>query len=92
MADLLREYPILVGGTDEKAYVAQVWGREMPDRRWEVWVVFLPIEGGQARRTERDTTQATREAAAYWAAGVTAVYLEGALTRSAPLQIGSSAA
>ena len=92
MAELLREYPTLVGGVDEKAYVAQVWGREMKDGRWEAWLVFVPITRGLARRTDRETTQANREAARYWAAGVTSIYLQGALMRSAPLRRGTSAA
>jgi hypothetical protein len=92
MADLLREYPKLVGGTDDRAYVAQAWTRQMDDGRWEAWLVFVPVDGGQALRTERETTQSSREAALYWSSGVTPVYLEGALGRSFPLRLGSSAA
>ena len=41
MTELLREYPTLVGGVDENAYVAQVWGRERDDGRWQAWLVSL---------------------------------------------------
>ena len=46
MPEMLREFPILVGGVDDDAYVAQIWAREMSDSRWEAW----------PRRTDRDTT------------------------------------
>jgi len=82
MTELLREYPTPVSGVDNKAYVVQVWGREMKDGRWEAWLVFIPVTRGRPRRTNRETTQANRQAARYWASGVTAVYLQGALTRS----------
>jgi len=54
MAELLREYPTPVTGVDNKAYVAQVWGREMKDGRWEAWLVFIPVTRGRPRaRTAR---------------------------------------
>jgi hypothetical protein len=90
MAELLREYPTLVGGVDDKAFVAQVWGHETSDGRWEAWIVFAPIAPGQMRRTERETVQATRAALEYWASGVTSVYLQGALGRSRPLRISAA--
>ena len=82
MTELLREYPTPVSGVDNWAYVAQVWGREMKDGRWEAWVVFSPVTRGRPRRTNSETTQPNRQAARYWASGGTAIYLQGALTRS----------
>ena len=90
MAEILREYPTLVGGVDENAFVAQICGREMSDGRWEAWIVFLPITRGQMRRTERETVQATRAAVDYWASGVTSIYLQGALNRSRPVRISAA--
>jgi hypothetical protein len=90
MAELLREYPTPVGGADDKVYRAHVWGHERADGRWEAWLVFSPITRGPARRTDRETTQANRQAAAYWAAGVTAIYLQGALTRAVPLRVSAA--
>src|SRR5438445_10882035 len=86
MTELLREYPTLVGGVDENAYVAQIWGRERDDGRWQAWLVFVPVTRGEPRRADRETTQCSREAAKYGAAGVTAAYLQGALTRSVPVR------
>ena len=90
MSELLREHPTLVGGTDDDghAYVAQIWGRALDDGRWEAWIVFAPVQdGGPMRRTERDTTEASRGAVEDWAAGVTSIYLQGALARSRPVRI-----
>jgi hypothetical protein len=90
MAETLREHPSLVGGDDDNAYVAQIWADEMSDGRWEAWIVFVSVTTGQTRRTERDTIQANRAAAEYWASGVTPVYLEGALARSRPLRVSAA--
>jgi hypothetical protein len=90
MSELLREHPTLVGGTDGDvdAYVAQIWGRALDDGRWEAWAVFVPVQqGAPMRRTERDTTEASRDAVEDWAAGVTSIYLQGALARSRPVRI-----
>jgi hypothetical protein len=90
MAELLREYPTLVGGVDDKAYVAQVWASELSDGRWEAWILFVPVTSGQARRTERDTTQANRASVEYWASSVTSIYLQGALARSRPARVSAA--
>src|SRR5207244_11614276 len=90
MDEMLREYPTLVGGADENAYVAQIWGRERDDGRWQAWLVFVPVRRGEPRRTDRETTQSSRAAAKYWASGVTAGVLQGALTRSVPLRVSAA--
>jgi len=90
MAEVFREYPTRVSGVDDTAYVAQVWGHQRSDGRWEAWLVFALITRGPARRTERETTQSNRDALRYWAEGVTSVYLQGALTRSVPLRVSAA--
>jgi hypothetical protein len=90
MPEMLREFRTLVGGVDDNAYVAQVWAHERDDARWEAWIVFVPIATGQARRTDRDTTQGTRAAVEYWASGVTSIYLQGAFARSRPLRVSAT--
>jgi hypothetical protein len=58
----------------------------MADRRangtWEAWLEFVSRDGGVALRTERETTQPDRAAVDYWAGGIEAIYLEGALQRA----------
>ena len=90
MTEMVREYPTLVGSTDDTAFVAQVWGRQTSDGRWEAWIVFTPVADGHTRRTDRETVQATRAAVEYWASGVTSIYLQGALTRSRPVRISAA--
>jgi hypothetical protein len=54
----------------------------MADGMWQGWIEFLPLDGGAPIRSARETTQPNRTDAAYWATGLTAVYLEGALQRA----------
>ena len=90
MAELIREHPTPVVSTDQTPYIGQICGEPMSDGRWQGWIVFVPIAGGQVHRTDRETTQSTRAALEYWATSVTPVYLEGALARSTPVN-GSAA-
>jgi hypothetical protein len=49
---------------------------------WQGWIEFTPVEGGDTVVSGRETTQPNREDTVYWATGLTAVYLEGALARA----------
>jgi hypothetical protein len=82
MAEVLAELSDHILGEDGVVYRAQIAGAAMPDGRWEGWVEFIPISGGPPLRTPRETTQPNRRDAVHWAAGITAVYLEGALHRA----------
>ena len=62
-------------------YRARACGREMPDGRWEGWIEFEAADGTTVR-SGRETTQPNRTDTAYWATGLTPVYLEGALERA----------
>ena len=69
---------------DGTAFHARACGEEMSDGLWQGWLEFEPLEGssGQPLRSPRETTQPNRTDAVYWATGLTAVYLEGALERA----------
>ena len=54
----------------------------MPDGMWQGWIEFLPVAEGPPLRTGRETTQPNRPDLLYWATGLTAVYLDGALERA----------
>jgi hypothetical protein len=82
MAELLAEYETVFVTPEGTNYLARAVGAEMDDGRWQAWIEFEPTEAGQPLRTSRETTQPTREAAVYWATGLTAIYLEGALDRA----------
>ena len=77
MAELIQTYLDIEGGN----YNAYVMGEERADGTWEGWIEFSGWAGDE-RRTERETTQPSREALAYWASGLEPVYLEGALARA----------
>src|SRR5687768_3704803 len=84
MAEVLATYEEPVVGPDGTSYRAQACGAEAEDGtdRWEGWIEFVPVEGGAPVRSRRETTQPNRTDTAYWATGLSPVYLEGALERT----------
>jgi len=80
MAVVLAEFaePVSYEGV---AYRARVHGAPF-DHQWEGWIEFIPADGGPPLRTARETTQPNLTDTEYWAAGLTPVYLDGALVRA----------
>ena len=80
MAVVLAEFvdPIAYEGV---AYRAQACGAQV-GHLWEGWIEFIPVHGGPAVRSARETTQPNFGDTQYWANGLTRVYLEGALNRA----------
>lgn len=68
------------------AYIARVYGRPEEDGTWGGWLVFFPAGGGRVIATDRETTQPSLADLSYWAAGLSEVYLQGALERALDLQ------
>lgn len=66
------------------AHAVQAWAEEREDGRWEGRLLFVPRDGGVALLTPRETTQPGVDAVAHWAGTLAAVYLQGALGRTAP--------
>jgi len=81
MREILAEYDARITNGN-RTYLAQACGAQMSDGLWEGWIEFLPNDGSAVLRTDRETTQPNRQDTEYWATGVTAVYLEGALQRA----------
>jgi len=81
MAQTLIAFDTPVTHSDGRRYRAQACGRKRENGQWEAWLEFEDIETGEMLRTERETTQPNMKDAAYWATGLTPVYLEGALDR-----------
>jgi hypothetical protein len=72
------ETPIYLDGVP---YMVQVATR--PEGHiWEAWIEFAALDGSEARRTPRETTQPDKDAIVYWAQGLSGTYLEGALRRT----------
>ena len=82
MAEVLLHFDESLPTTKGPSYAARACGREADDGRWEGWIEFLPDDGSRVLRTPRETTQPDRGALAYWATGLTRIYLEGALARA----------
>src|SRR3954468_12916874 len=82
MAETLLEYQQPVVASDGTTYRARACGSPMAGNGWQGWIEFVPSDGGGPVRTGRETTQPNRVDTEYWATGVSAVYLEGALRRA----------
>lgn len=90
MAEVLVEFTDPVTASTGDEYIARACGAPMGDGMWQGWIEFLPLEGGEALRSSRETTQPNRQDTLYWATGLTNVYLEGALERALkPLELPS---
>jgi hypothetical protein len=82
MPEVLTQFAEPVLSKELTSYRAQACGALMSDGLWEGWIEFVPLEGGTPVRSPRETTQPNRVDAIYWATGLTATYLEGALERA----------
>src|SRR3954463_12972255 len=82
MAEVLAQYDDALTGDDGVKYRARVCGGTMADGKWQGWIEFVPLDGTEPVRSGRETTQPNRAETAYWASGLTPVYLQGALRRA----------
>lgn len=80
----LARFDAPIRGRNGVTYYANACARQRQDGLWEGWIEFANNEGGQIRRTTRETTQPNLQDVTYWATGLTPVYLEGALDRTLP--------
>jgi hypothetical protein len=81
MTHFVHQYATLLAAPTG-TYVARVYGHQQETGLWEAWFVFFPLAGGEPLATDRETTQSKREDVVYWATGISATYLEGALQRA----------
>ena len=64
-------------------YYARAVGRPAPDHMWEGWIEFVSADGGSDVLVSAiESRQPERQHLAYWATGLTQIYLEGALSRA----------
>jgi hypothetical protein len=83
MADLVHEHSVTIQTPKGATYTARTYAEPQRDGTWQGWIEFRPLDGrGGTLRTDRETTQPTREAVAYWASGLQPVYFEGAFERA----------
>ena len=83
MSEVLVQFSEPVRDEQGFAYTAQACGRVAENDLWEGWIEFIPLGAeGEPLRTSRETTQPNRTDLAYWASGLTMIFLEGALARA----------
>jgi hypothetical protein len=83
MAEVLVEFQTAMAAPNGRSYMPRACGRLMDAKgRWEGWIEFVPADTSPVLRTSRETVQPNREDIRYWATGLTATYLEGALERA----------
>jgi len=82
MAEVLATFTTPVPDEFDSYYPRAV-GRLAQDGMWEGWIEFLPADGGSdVLVTSVETRQPARQHLAYWATGLSQVYMEGALRRA----------
>src|SRR5690554_3953104 len=82
MAEVLRTFdvPVNDGVTD---YFARAVGRLADDGMWEGWLEFVPAtDKHDVIVGSVESRQPEREHLAYWASGLSTVFLEGAFARA----------
>lgn len=79
----IQQYPLVEHRG--RTYRPRVYGEPQQDGSWAGWIVFFSLDGAPAVATDIATTQTTFESLAVWAAGLSSVYLEGALLRALQL-------
>jgi hypothetical protein len=83
MSEVLRSFDEPI--RDESGeYLARVVGRPTSNGMWEGWLEFIPAAERSADPlvTPVESRQPERQHLAYWAAGLSVVYAEGALRRA----------
>jgi translation initiation factor IF-1 len=85
MAELIHKHSTHIRTLDGELFRTRVCGERRLDGLWTGWLEFDDEHGQITWRTERETTQPTREALDYWASGLEPVYVQGAFTRAQPV-------
>jgi hypothetical protein len=91
MGETLLQFQLPVAAPDGTTYEARACGAPMRGGMWQGWIEFVPVAGGDPIRSPRETTQPNRIDTEYWATGLSAVYLEGALRRALATPMAAAA-
>jgi hypothetical protein len=82
MAELIHRHSTHVRTPDGEIFTANISGERQQDGLWAGWIEFHDRDGRVVLRTDRETSQMTREALDYWASGLEPTYIEGAFARA----------
>jgi hypothetical protein len=92
----IQQYPLVKAGG--QWYRPRAYGDPQSDGRWQGWLIFFPLDGGEAiAPPEAETKQTTFSGLTTWADALTPVYVEVALERALavagkPIALGQLAA
>lgn len=81
MAEVFAEFKTIVVADNGRSFIPRACGAPL-DNVWQGWIEFVATDNGEVVRTPRETTQPNPTDIAYWAQGLTPIYLEGALSRA----------
>jgi len=83
MAELIREHHTRIRTPDGIEYVPRTYATRQADGTWEAWLEFDPVDRqAPTLETDRETSQASRQALETWASGLETAYFEGAFARA----------
>ena len=82
MAEVLVSFTTPTRSTTGDLYWSRALGKRGNDGLWQGWIEFTRAGDDEVVCTSRESTQPKRDDLMYWAQGLTATYLEGALERA----------
>src|ERR1051325_7467637 len=89
MSEVIADLDTTVTSPAGHEYYVQVVGEQLPTRRWESWLEFVPLdEGMDVLLTNTETTQATRDDLVRWAMTLAPPYIQGAFARAIRVMTG----
>ena len=82
MAEVLVTFTEPTKSSSGDLYYGRAIGKATKEGLWEGWVEFVLAGSDETVTTARETVQPNRADLKYWAQGLSAVFLEGALERA----------
>ena len=82
MAEVLVTFTEPTKNSSGDLYYGRAIGKANKDGQWEGWVEFILAGSDETVTTGKETVQPNRDLLKYWAQGLSATFLEGALERA----------
>src|SRR5262249_13837524 len=82
MSEIVHERMLSLVGRDGATYDRMLVYAVQQGSTWAGWIEFVSAERRKVVRTDRETTQSSLSAVAYWASGLEPLYIDCALERA----------